>query len=363
MKHIALPQNTQRRLVWYLAMEEFVAANLTTLVPPSAIGEREAFFLWQVSPTVIFGRNQVMEAEVNLSYCKAHDIKFFRRKSGGGCVYADMGNVMLSYVCDNTDVAFTFSRFLNLVALALRRLGVSAEKSGRNDVMIGGRKVSGNAFTLLPKGSIVHGTMMYDVDFEALQKAITPSAGKISSKGVDSVRSHVTNLKEELEAAGHPVGLEAFKNHLIKFFCTDDNGKLDQVVLSDADMAEIDRLEQAYLDPAFLEGRHHSYSVSFGGRVEGVGEVKVNVGLGKEMPDQVGHDGSPVIESVGLEGDFFQTGEASKTLEAAIKGLPLEKDAIGNALKNKDLGILGLAGEDLLRIMFPSAEQNNKITK
>ena len=273
-----------------------------------------------------------------------------------------MGNVMLSYVCDNTDVAFTFNRFLNLVALALRRLGVPAEKSGRNDVMIGGRKVSGNAFTLLPKGSIVHGTMMYDVDFEALQKAITPSAGKISSKGVDSVRSHVINLKEELEAAGHSVGLEAFKNHLIKFFCTGDNGKLDQIVLSDADLAEIDRLEQAYLDPAFLEGRHHSYSVSFGGRVEGVGEVKVNVGLEREIPDQVGNDVS-VISSVGLEGDFFQTGEASKALEAAIKGLPLEKVAIGNALKNKDLGILGLAGEDLLRIMFPSAEQNNKITK
>ena len=120
-------------------------------------------------------------------------------------------------------------------------------------------------------------------------------------------------------------------------------------MLSDADMAEIDRLEQAYLEPAFLEGRHHSYSVSFGGRVEGVGEVKVNVGLAEG-----------VISSVGLEGDFFQTGEASKALETAIKGLPLEKDAIGNALKNKDLGILGLAGEDLLSIMFPSAEQNNK---
>lgn len=352
MKHIALPQNDQRRLVWYLAMEEFVAANLTTLVPPSANGDREAFFLWQVPPTVIFGRNQVMEAEVNLSYCKSHDIKFFRRKSGGGCVYADMGNVMLSYVCDRTDVAFTFSRFLSLVALALRRLGVPAEKSGRNDVMINGRKVSGNAFTLLPKGSIVHGTMMYDVDFEALQKAITPSAGKISSKGVESVRSHVTNLKEELEAAGRPTSLDAFKSHLIKFFCADADGKLDELVLSDADMAEIDRLEQAYLDPDFLEGKHHSYSVCFSGRIEGVGEVKVNVG----------HDGA-VIDSIGLEGDFFQTGEAAKVLAAAVKGLPLNKEIIGNALKDKELGILGLTVEDLLRIMFPSAEQNNKITK
>lgn len=359
MRHIALPQNSPHRLVWYLAMEEFVAANLTTLVPPSARGERGAFFLWQVPPTVIFGRNQVMEAEVNLPYCKAHDIKFFRRKSGGGCVYADMGNVMLSYVCDSTDVAFTFNRFLSLVELALRRLGVAAQKTGRNDIMIGGRKVSGNAFSLLPKGSIVHGTMMYDVNFDALQAAITPSDGKISSKGVSSVRSHVTNLKEELAAAGKPLGIEAFKKYLIKFFCTDAAGNLDQIVLSAADVAEIDRLEQAYLDPAFLEGRRHSYSVSFSGRIAGVGEVKVNVGIGKEMPDRVGHDGEPVIESVGLEGDFFQTGEASNMLEQAIKGLPLEKDAIGNAIKDIDLGILGLSAQELMGLMFPSESAKN----
>ena len=69
-------------------MEEFVAGNLSALVPPSATGEREAFFIWQVPPTVIFGRNQVMDAEVNLDYCKQNNVYFFRRKSGGGCVYA-----------------------------------------------------------------------------------------------------------------------------------------------------------------------------------------------------------------------------------------------------------------------------------
>ena len=349
MRHIALPENGQKRLVWYLAMEEFVAANLNALVSPSETGEREAFFIWQVPPTVIFGRNQVMEAEVNLNYCKSHDVKFFRRKSGGGCVYADMGNVMLSYVCDNTDVAFTFSRFIGKVALCLRRLGADANASGRNDVMVGGRKVSGNAFTLLPKGSIIHGTMMYDVNFEALVAAITPSQGKISSKGVSSVRSHVTNLKEELEAIGKPVGLEDFKQHLINFFCSDADGTLDEVVLSESDMAEIDRIEQTYLDPAFLEGKHHSYSVSFGGRVEGAGEVKVVIGLENE-----------VIGSMRLEGDFFQTREnAAEELEAVVKGLPLEKDAIGKALENKDLGIMGLSPERFLSLLFPEKSAND----
>ena len=88
MKHIVLPDNRPRRLVFYLAMEEYVARNLN---------EKECFFMWQVAPTVIFGRNQVLETEVNLPYCQANNIAIFRRKSGGGCVYSDMGNIMLSY--------------------------------------------------------------------------------------------------------------------------------------------------------------------------------------------------------------------------------------------------------------------------
>ena len=338
MIHVTLPEERQHRLPFYLAMEEYLAEHC---------GE-DLLFLWQVEPTVIFGRNQVLQAEVNVAYCEAHHIQYYRRKSGGGCVYADKGNVMVSYITPKTTADAAFAEFLNKMAEALRALGLPAVRTEHNDILIDGRKVSGNAFTLLPKGSIVHGTMMYDVDYEALVAAITPSRGKIGSKGVSSVRSHVTNLKEELEAIGKPVGLEAFKRHLINFFCADAAGNLDEAVLSDADMTEIDRIERTYLDPAFLEGKHHSYSVSFGGRVEGAGEVRVVIGLESE-----------IIGSVRLEGDFFQTREnVAEELEAAVKGLPLEKDAVGPKLKNLNLNIIGLAGEDLLRIMFP--EEQNK---
>ncbi len=258
MIHIALPHSEERRLVWYLAMEEYVAHHLSERVAPSAIGEREAFFLWQVPPTVIFGRNQDMEAEVNLPWCREHGVRFFRRKSGGGCVYADQGNIMLSYICDRTDVAFTFDRFLQQLALALRRLGLPAEKSGRNDVLVGGKKVSGNAYTLLPKCSIVHGTMLFDSDFEAMTQAITPSWEKVASKGVASVRQRVTNVKAELEAVGRPMSLDAFRDYLLRSFCCGPDGRLQEVTLLAEDLAGIDALESAYLDPAFLAGRHHT---------------------------------------------------------------------------------------------------------
>lgn len=264
MIHVVLPHSEERRLVWYLAMEEYVAHHIQDLLPASGIGEREVFFMWQVPPTVIFGRNQDMEAEVNVEWCRAHDVRFFRRKSGGGCVYADRGNVMLSYVCDSTSVAFTFDRFLQRLALALRRLGLDAEKSGRNDILVGGRKVSGNAYTMLPKASIVHGTMLYDSDFDALERAITPSREKIASKGVASVRQRVTNVREELERIGRPMGLDAFKDSLLRSFCGNPSGGIDEISLTEEDLAGIDRIEQTYLDPAFLAGRHHADPATYG---------------------------------------------------------------------------------------------------
>ena len=110
MKYIALPEEKERRLSFYLAMEEWVARHLD---------EPDCFFIWQVAPTVIFGRHQVVENEVNVAYCRERGIQMYRRKSGGGCVYADMGNVMLSYVCDGDNVGFTFHKFINMVLLVL----------------------------------------------------------------------------------------------------------------------------------------------------------------------------------------------------------------------------------------------------
>ena len=138
MIYIALPEtDTIRRLSFYLATEEHVARHMDL---------DEAFFMWQVNPSVIFGRNQLIENEVNIDYCRSHNIETYRRKSGGGCVYADRSNVMFSYVTKDENVSLTFNRYVNLVALVLCRLGIDARATGRNDILIDGRKVSGNAF-------------------------------------------------------------------------------------------------------------------------------------------------------------------------------------------------------------------------
>lgn len=320
MKHIALPDGRQRRLVFYLAMEEYIAKHLDELLPDRESGRREVFFLWQVPPTVIFGRNQVIEAEVNISYCKEHGINMFRRKSGGGCVYSDYGNIMLSCISDSTEVAFTFDRFLQRLALALRRLGLDASRSGRNDVLVGGRKVSGNAFFLQPKSSIVHGTLLFDTDFDALTKAITPSEAKIKSKGVESVRQHVTNIKEELEAVGRTELTEIgkFKDFIIKSFCEEG----DSLVLDGDSIRRIEEIEMTYLEPDFIAGRRHGRAVIRKTVVPGVGEVSAEVEL----------DGGSIV-SCSVSGDFFPLKEGlSAALSERLKGLENSRDKVAEAL-------------------------------
>ena len=323
MKHILLPDNTPRRLVFYLAMEEYVARHLD---------EKEYFFMWQVAPTVIFGRNQVLEAEVNLPYCRNNNIAIFRRKSGGGCVYSDSGNIMLSYIKEGDSVGFIFDSYMRRIALALQRAGIPAQVSGRNDILIEGRKVSGNAFYQLPGKSIVHGTMLFDTNFDHLENAITPSNNKLQSKGVASARQRVTNLIEHTS-----MGIEEFKQYIIDTFCDGER------VLTAEEVAAIEEIESTYLDEAFIYGRNPRYSFSSGMHKCRAGEVCV------EMELQHNH-----INHAELKGDFFAIGDYAPELNSRLKGITLDRESVSQALADLTLDryIKDLTTQDLIEIIF-----------
>ena len=187
MKYITLPFAEVRPLPFYLAMEEYVARH---------INETECFFMWQVEPTVIYGRNQVVENEVNLAYCQEHGIRVVRRKSGGGCVYADMDNLMLSYITTGENVGFAFNQFVNMILLVLRKAGVQATGTSHNDIMVGDHKVCGTACYHLSGRCIVHSTMLYDTNMTHMLNAITPGPEKLDKKGIQSVRQRITLLKD-----------------------------------------------------------------------------------------------------------------------------------------------------------------------
>ena len=233
MKYVALPFQEPRRLSFYLAMEEFVARHTD---------EPDAFFMWQVEPSVIFGRNQVLENEVNVAYCREHGISLYRRKSGGGCVYADMDNLMLSFVTSEENVNFAFNRFVNMVLLVLRKLGIAATGTSHNDIMIGNRKVCGTACYHLEGRSIVHSTMLFDTNMEHMLHAITPSREKLAKKGIESVRQRITLLKDYTTLDS----VEALKALIRETLCEGER------MLTASEVAGIEAIEATYLKEEFI---------------------------------------------------------------------------------------------------------------
>ena len=148
------------------------------------------FYLWQNRPSVIIGHNQDARREVNLEYLKAHGIVLARRVTGGGAVYHDLQNLNYSIVGRRPQI--------DVIVEALRSLGVPAELTGRNDIFVDGRKVSGFARSVYHQRELIHGTLMYDVDIDALTRALDTPESKLNRKGVASVRSRVANLKDYL---------------------------------------------------------------------------------------------------------------------------------------------------------------------
>lgn len=328
MVYVNIPENKNRLLTFYLAAEEYVANNFD---------RKDYFFMWQVNPTVIFGRNQLIENEVNLEYCKNHDIKTFRRKSGGGCVYADMNNIMLSYITDEGNVNFTFNKYINLIVFMLNKLGVNAVASGRNDIMIDGRKVSGNAFYHTPKRNIVHGTMLYDTDMQNMVGSITPSDTKLISKGIQSVRQHITLLKDYID-----LSLEEFKAFMKQQLCD------EEITLTEEDIEQIKFIEQEYLSDEFIYGNNPKYNIISKQRINDVGDMEIRIEIKNN-----------IIKSINVMGDFFIAGDIDAKIIKPLRNIPLERNRISEALPDSLSEIIpNLKKDDFINLILQSKESN-----
>ncbi len=323
MIHTTLPFNQTRRLSFYLAMEEYVARHLNH--------DDDCFFMWQVNPSVIFGRNQLIEKEVNIDYCKKHHIEMYRRKSGGGCVYADMSNVMFSYITRDENVNFTFNRYINLLVLVLFKMGIDAKANGRNDILIDGKKVSGNAFYHIPGHSIVHGTILYDTNMENMVGSISPNNEKLISKGVESVRQRVALLKDYTN-----LSLDEFKAFAVQQLCNETR------TLTEQDIMEIENLEKEYLTHEFIYGHNPRYSIIKKHRLEGVGEFEIRIELKNE-----------IIKQINMMGDYFLVGDIDNRLLLPLRNVPYTKESVEKALPNRvDDIILNLDKKDLIEMIF-----------
>lgn len=333
MQRIILPDTLNpspgRRLAFYLAMEEWAAREL-----PAG----DYYFTWIVDSTVIIGRNQDVEAEVDLAYCREQGIDVVRRRSGGGCVFADPGNIMISFITASTHVASTFAHYTALVAAQLRQLGIDAYATGRNDITVGrgpqARKISGNAFYHLPGRSIVHGTMLYSTTPAHMLRAITPSRAKLEAKGVKSVASHIVTASELLPG----MGLEQFHRALT---CGLSPASTN-IVLTEADVAQIEAIEQHYYAPGWLQGRRgrgHEAET----HIDGVGQIDCQVSV----------DADGRIADVDLSGDFFICDDLRANVIEPLRGTEAAPQAVADALQGIDIGrsIQGMTNDVFINLI------------
>lgn len=339
MTRLDPPDSAIRPLPFYLAMEEWAAKNL-----PAA----EYFFAWRVEPTVICGRNQDIEKEVNLDYCRQHGIAVVRRRSGGGAVYADMQNYMFSYIAPGDAVQTTFAHYTGMIAAMLRRLGIDACATGRNDIVVGDRKISGNAFYHIPGHCIVHGTMLYDYCTETLSKVLTPSKAKLNAKGIHSVPMRVTSLKQ----LGISLTLEEF-GHYMTDSLTDSS-----IALTAADIAAVRALERRYYDPEYLKGRFDGENrddiYTRSAVIDNVGEVSIRYSLTTDRR----------LSSLTLGGDYFVLSDPDETICRPLLGVPFEKEALHAALADIPVSdaIASLSRKDILNILFSTTSDNRHLT-
>lgn len=192
--------------------------------------DEPVFYLWKNRPSVIIGLNQNASQEVNLEYLRQNGIILARRVTGGGAVYHDLQNLNYSIIGKDAGP--------EIFAESLRKLGIDAELTGRNDIFVGGKKVSGYAKRIWKDRVLIHGTLMYDVDIDVLTKALTTPVSKLAMKGVASVRSRVTNLKEMLPQFKDIDGVKAALHAIL----SDGDS---QIVLNEKQLAEIRELSDA----------------------------------------------------------------------------------------------------------------------
>lgn len=194
-----------------LATEDFIFNEMNV--------DEHILFLWRNGPSVIIGRNQNPWAECNLKKIEEESVNLVRRQSGGGAVYQDLGNTIFTFLSSKSE--YDKKRNFEIIIRALAKFGIKAEQSGRNDILVDGKKISGSAFKENPDRAFHHGTLLINVDLSKLNDLLTPHPKKLEAKGTPSVRSRVANLTEFNGSITHELLTEAIIEEFFKTYNAD----------------------------------------------------------------------------------------------------------------------------------------------
>ncbi|MGG5253330.1 lipoate--protein ligase [Neobacillus sp. SM06] len=292
-----------------LAIEEYALKNLDS---------SQTYLLFYINePSIIIGKNQNTIEEINLEYVEKNGIHVVRRLSGGGAVYHDLGNLNFSFITKDDGESFhNFRKFTEPVIKALKKLGVNAELSGRNDIEVEGRKISGNAQFSTRGRMFSHGTLLFDSEMDHVADALKVKKDKIESKGIKSIRSRVANISEFLE---EKITIGQFRLLLLQSIF-EGKKEIPEYVLTREDWEKINQLSrERYQNWDWNYGKSPKFNLQRTHRFP-AGQIDVRLEVNKGL-----------IENCKIYGDFFGVGDVSE-IETTLINIRYEKAAIEQAL-------------------------------
>ena len=314
-----------------LAMEQYVFDCMDR--------KNDYFILWQNENTVVVGKNQNTYEEVSLPYIKNHHTHVVRRLSGGGAVYHDLGNLNFTFIINSKkSQKINFDEFTTIIAKALNEVGVSAYVNGRNDILVDGKKISGNSQYIKGNRTMHHGCLLYETKLDEMSKVLNVSNTKIISKGIKSVQSRVANIRSYMK---EPMTMEEFKSHLVSYMSKRE--KIEKYMFSEEDIKGIEHLKASVYDTwEWNYGASPEYNVIKSKRFEECGEIKVF------MVVKYG-----IIQKIQIYGDFFGCMDVSQ-LTSLLEGCKLRIEDLRNVLGQCDIGrvIHNFSEEQFLELMM-----------
>ncbi len=314
-----------------LAIEEYALKNLDI---------NETYLLFYINrPSIIIGKNQNTIEEINTEYVEENGITVVRRLSGGGAVYHDLGNLNFSFITKDDGESFhNFKKFTEPVIQALKKLGVNAELSGRNDIEVEGRKISGNAQFSTRGRMFSHGTLMLDSEIDHVVSALRVKKDKIESKGIKSIRSRVANISEFLK---EEMTVEEFRQLLLTNIF-DGLDEIPEYVLTEEDWEKIHQLsENRYQTWEWNYGKSPKFNLHHSNRFP-IGSIDVRLEVNKG-----------VIDDCKIYGDFFGVGDV-QDIEDRLKNVKYERASLEQVLDDLDIKYYfgQITKEDFMQLIY-----------
>ena len=299
--------------------------------------DEEYFILWRNEPCIVVGKNQNTLSEIHLEFVKERNIKVVRRLTGGGAVFHDLGNINFTFIVNDESSFNDFKGFVAPIIGTLKTLGIDAEFSGRNDMLIEGKKFSGNAQCKHKSRVMHHGTLLFSSNMNDLSGALKPKDIKFSDKSVKSVASRVTNISEHL---ANKLSVLEFKDEIFRYISSNTQSPIDS--LTQEEIEKINRLrDEKYSTWEWNFGNSPKYSFYNEKRfAAGTFEVHIDVLKG-------------IIKDIKIFGDFFGKNDISE-LEASLKNISHEKASISKALSNIDISkyITNITLDELISLLI-----------